>query len=68
MRCSEYEWSACDTIITGLTTLIYVTMPTHGGVPAMGMFAAMEGVVWLIRRWEAGRQDDAFLRGIAYGF
>ena len=68
MHCSDHEWSACDTIITGLITVIYLTMPARGGIPAMVMFAAIEGVTWLIRRWEADREDSAFLRGIAYGF
>ncbi len=68
MRCADRGWSICDTITTALTTLIYMTMPTNGGIPAMVMFGAMEGVVWLIRNWEADRETDAFVRGIAYGF
>jgi hypothetical protein len=68
MGCSDHEWSVCDTVITALITLIYVTMPARGGVPALVMFAAMECVIWVMRQWEENRNEGAFMRGLAYRY
>ncbi len=67
MSCGTLSLTLMDKVVTALITLIYVTMPLKGGIPAFALFALLELVIHEIKRWEERYEEDAFIRGLGYG-